>query len=433
MGYFSNLRDKIIDRVLASTDTQRLYVEAAQRGEKTTKTKSGQIIHTNRFFTPKKHRDWVLAVGSATDSLEPDFTLLAELYDNLLLDNHVVSIIENRIYRVLQSKKRLLNQADEEDNDLLKLFEASWFEQFVKASMWSIFTGVKVLELFELDEHLELKKVTTIPMAHTLPYKGIFTKEEGERVGWNYKEGSLKRYYIQVGEDKDIGLLANLAPVILGKKLAIGSWLDHVQRYGVAARWVITDREDQTRLDELYDMMANMQSSHFAVLRGQERIEIVPSPNTDAHKVFDELIARFNSELSKAVLGQDGTSDHSQGTGTYGSLKVLADVANDRHESDKQFIKNLVNKVLIPKLVGISSAYAKLQGYEFDWDDTVEVSNTEFIQNVVQLSNAGFELNPEQITEKTGLEILGQKVSKNNEPQEEEENQPKGSKKKALK
>ncbi len=402
------LINKLRNEVLSSTEDQRIHLEAAKRSSKKGRVKSGEIIRSNTLFRPLTLDHWNLAVSTAKDPLDPDFTLLAELYKNLLLDNHLVSTIENRIYRVAQSRFVIKTQNDEENPELKKLFKSTWFEEFIKYALWSKFTGVKVLELFELDDDLELRKVVNIPMAHLLPKKGIFTKEEGDDTGWNYKEGPLQRFYIQIGEDDDIGMLADIAPMVLAKKLAIGSWLDFVQKFGIPARWVITDREDTNRLDELFKMMQDMVNNHFAVLRGNERIEIAETPGTDAHKVFNELISRINSEISKRILGQDGTSDHNESTGTYGSLKVLQEVANDRHESDKIFIKNIINKLLFPKLAGISSYYSGIANHYFDWDNTEELSQKDFINNVVALTNAGYQLDAEQIQERTGLTIVEQ-------------------------
>jgi hypothetical protein len=408
--------DKIIDKVLSYIPDGRVKVEAALRGEKKGKSTSVEIKKQPKIFEAKTLQDWKDAIAIATDAENPSLLFIDELYQHLLLDAHLVSVIESRIFRVLRSKYVLLNANGEEVPELKPLFERPFFEQFLKAALMSLFTGVKVIELFELDENLELIKATVIPMSHINPKKGLILKEPGDDNGTPYREGALSRFFIQVGENNDLGILADLAPLILAKKLAKGSWLDFIEKFGIPARYVITDNMTVDRQDELLQMMLDMVSNHVAVIQGNEKIEIGDTPDTDAYKVFDEFIKRVNSEISKRILGQDGTSDNKDASGTYGSLKILAEVANDRHESDKLFAQYIINKILIPKLLLISSFYSPLNGVTFSWDESEEMSNTEYIDRAISLMGAGFELDTDIIGQRSGMPITGFKQTALGEP-----------------
>lgn len=224
---------------------------------------------------------------------------------------------------------------------------------------------------------------------------------------------------MQIGENSDLGILADIAPLILAKKLAMGSWLDFIEKFGIPPRFVTTDNMTIERQEELLQMMLEMINNHVGVVQGSEKIEIGDVPQTDAHKVFDEMISRLNSEISKRILGQDGTSDNKDASGTYGSLKVLQEVANDRHESDKLFAKYIINKELIPRLVQLSSFYKPLENLIFDWDESEEMEKGAMIDKAVALTNAGFELDHEILAEKTGMPIIG--FQKASEPAKEQD------------
>jgi len=187
----------------------------------------------------------------------------------------------------------------------------------------------------------------------------------------------------------------------------MGSWLDFIEKFGIPPRYVTTDNMTLTRQNELLEMMLAMVNNHVAVIQGSEKIEIANTPNTDAYKVFDEMILRINSEISKRILGQDGTSDNKDASGTYGSLKVLQGVANDRHESDKLFAQYIINKELIPRLVNLSSFYAPLADLKFDWDESEEMEKGALIDKAVALAGAGFELDYEILANKSGMPIIG--------------------------
>lgn len=399
--------EKLIDKVLSRIPSQRIKVEAANRSEKSSKVISGEIKRSSVLFEAKTLKHWKNAVALATDPENPSFLFLAELYANLKLDSHTMSVIESRIYRVLRSKFVIINEAGEEVEEVKSLFERPWFEEFLKQALMSKFTGVKVLEIFHVDETLELYKSFAFPMEHINPKKGLILKEAGDETGWDYRSPVLQKYYLQVGEDNDLGMLADIAPLILAKKLAMGSWLDFIEKFGIPPRFVTTDNMTTDRQDELLKMMLDMINNHVAVIQGTEKIEIGDVPRTDAYKVFDEMISRLNSEISKRILGQDGTTDNKDASGTYGSLKVLQGVANDRHESDKLFAQNIINKQLIPRLVSLSSFYAPLANLRFDWDESEDMEKGAMIDKAVALTNAGFILDFEVLATKSGLPIIG--------------------------
>jgi len=401
-------KDKLIDKLLTYVPDGKVRTEAAIRSEKKgSKIPSGEIKRSSNLFTPKTIKDWNNAIAIATDAENPDFSSWAEMIRTLLLDSHVVSVIENRIYRVLRSNYVFVNDKGDEIPELKSMFERPWFEEFTKQTLWYLFTGVKVIELFEVDETLELQKVTAIPLEHINPKKGLILKEPGDEKGWDYRSGVLADYYLQIGEDRDLGILADVAPLILAKKQAMGAWLDFIEKFGIPPRFVTTDNMTEERSNELLEMMLAMINNHVAVLKGGEKIEIGDVPRTDTHKVFDEMIKRLNSEISKRILGQDGTSDNKDASGTYGSIKVLQDVANDRHESDKLFLQFVVNKHLLPRLLKLSSFYTPLQNVRFDWDDTEEMEKGVLIDKAVALTNAGFTLDFEVLASKTGMPITG--------------------------
>ena len=287
-------REKIIDKVLGFIPDGRIRVEAANRSEKGNgKTKSEEIKRASTLFTAKTLKDWKNAIALATDPENPEFLFLDELYQNLTLDAHTMSVIETRVHRVLRSKFVFVNESGDEVPEVRSLFERPWFEQFLKEALMSKFTGVKLLEIFHVDENLELMKTLSIPMAHFNTKKGIILKEPGDENGWDYRSGLLEKFYLQVGENSELGMLAEIAPLILAKKLAMGSWLDYIEKFGIPPRFVTTDNPLEGRQQELLEMMIEMINNHVAVLKKGETIEIGDIPGTDAHKVFDEMLKKF--------------------------------------------------------------------------------------------------------------------------------------------
>ena len=366
--------------------------------------------------------EWKAAITMATDPEEPDRSQLQVLYDNLMLDNHLASVVDSRILFCQRSPFKIVNEKGEENKELTWLFERTWFEDFIKFTLMSRFTGNSLMELYNIDPITnELSIVDEIPMAHYNTKKGIIVKAPGDQKGWPYKEGALTPYYIQAGKDNDLGLLAQMAPIVLAKKLGLGSWLDYVEKYGVPSLFITTDREDDARLNQLFEAASNFKSNGFMVGRGSEKFEIGKDTGSGNADNFDKLIERSNTEISKRVLGGSGLTDEKS---YVGSSEIQFRLAKDRFESDKLLVKNVINQQLFPRLLKISPVYSVLQGHYFDWDNSETYTAKEFA-DIVNILGTQFELDPEQIAEKTGLKILGQKSNSFDNSQQTEEDKKK--------
>lgn len=366
---------------------------------------SHTITHTAETISAKSLDDWKMAVLMATDQENPNKLFLYQLYENLKLDNHLVSVIESRILHSQRSNFKIVNDNGDENEELSKLFQRTWFEDFIYYALWHEYEGTKLLELFTLDANGELAEITEIPMPNFNTKKGIITKENGDENGWDYRKGKYANYYIQIGKDKELGVLSQMAPTILAKKLAMGAWLDFVEKYGTPPLFITTEREDDRRMNELWDMASNFKAANFMIGRGAEKFEIPNITTTNAQQVFDSLIERANSEISKRILGGTGLTDEK---GFVGSVEIQYQLAKDRFESDKLFLKNLINQELIPRLIKLSSVYAPLENHFFEWDNAEVFDATKLADLVVKLGTQ-FHIDPEYIERKTGIPILGVK------------------------
>lgn len=403
MNLFRNLYSKAEDFFLKRAPIQSLKVHAVAKGDRAV---SKQLTYEAETIQAQSLKVYKQAIAMATDPEEPDRSLLWTLYKNLLLDNHLASVIDSRILFCQRSTYKMVNEKGEESLDVKKLLERQWREDVIRLALRHTTEGTKLMELFEVDPVTgELAEVGEIPMGYFNAKKGIITKTPGDTKGWLYKEGEFANYYVQVGKNDDLGMLAEMAPAILAKKLGFGAWLDYIEKYGVGNLFITTDREDEGRLTELQEAARNFKSSGYIVGRGNEKFEIKGGEGGRPEN-FDNLITRVNDELSKRLLGGSGLTDEKS---FVGSAEIQFRLAKDRFESDKLFVKNLFNQQIIPRLIKLSPVYAPLQGYFFEWDNSETQTLDEIIKLIIALAPY-FDLDIEEISQKTGLKILGQKA-----------------------
>lgn len=411
--------------VFRNTDESVLRVQAAVKSGN--RKISGMITKEAETMAAKSLKDWKSALLLASDPEEPSRMLLDKLYKNLKLDSHLVALFENRTEPVQGSPFKLVDESGNENEDAKKLFETMWFIDFIAACMNSKWEGTKVVELGDLNDDLLLSEITELPISNIIPQKGMITKEAGGTTGWSYKEGVFAGNYIQIGKDDFLGLLAQLAPIVLGKKLGFGSWLDYIEKYGVPPIFAITDREDQERMDQLFNALLNFKSNNFMVGRGQETFEIGKETGGGNYQLFDKLIERYNSELSKRINGATGTTDEKAHVG---AAQVHADILATKHKLDKFFVKVIINEQLIPRLINLSPAYSVLYNLRFDWDDTESLTLKELLEVITKLSSF-YNFDIEELAKITGLPITEIKAQTSN-PNPADPSQEEDPKKKSL-
>jgi len=386
---------------------------------------SNIILPKSVSLSVQSLKTWKDAVELASLSENPNRGPLLEVYRSLRRDLHLKADIQTRVLKIMGSKYKITDVSGKEDPEKLKLFKSKWFNRFLYHAMMATFEGSKVVELWDLDpESLALTAVNYIPSENVLFEKGIIVKEPGDEVGFSFKEGAYEPYYIQIGSNNDLGLLEDVAPDALAKKFAKAAWLEFSEKYGIAPRWVTTDSYSDTRHKELAEMMASMVNNHWAVLQGNEKIETMQVNGGNAKAIFDDLILRANSEMSKGVLGQDGTTNSNDKSGTYGSLMVMQDVADDRHNADKTNISYLINDELLWRLELISPIYKGISNYKFEWDESKELSPEQLVETVVKLSTAGYDVDIEYLTLQTGIPIIGIRQTNPTTPPEGEKKKP---------
>lgn len=387
---------KVENYFLDNADIRAINVQAAKRNLAVSTHLSLEAESQQR----QTLKEWQMAVLLATDTQHPNREQLKKLYKNLLLDNHLASIVESRILHSQRAGFKITDQAGNEVEELSELLERTWFEDFIKFTLNSRFEGTQLIELFEIDNYTkELSEVELIPISHFNPIKGIITKNPGDEKGWAYKEGFLRRHYIQAGRDKDLGMLAEIAPVVLGKKMGWGAWLDYLDKYGVGSLFITTEHQDKASLARLENAARRFKATGWLVSNGNEKFEIKGSEAGNPQN-FDLLLERANSEMSKRVLGGSGLTDDKA---FVGSTEIQFQLAKDRYDSDLLLLKNIINQQLFPRLAQLSPIYAPFATHSFEWEDKSE--DKEKLADTVAKLAPHFYMDEEEISQRLGITL----------------------------
>lgn len=364
----------------------------------------------------KEIKDWQKAVMEATDPERPRRYLLYYIYQNLLRDDDLQATIENRVLPLQMASYKIVDRKGNKVEKAQRLLERTWFQDLRKMCVMSQLQGTLLVDLTEKinKDTMEIEEISEVPQCNYIAQVGAILERSTDNQGISYRTGGMETYYYQFGKDWDLGLLNVLAMPIYAKKLGFGSWLNYIDLYGIPWLFVVTNRMDTDRRDELYEMMEDMRAARFGVLHSPETVEFGKEVSGNTTNAFDPFMERCHKIITRLILGQTGTTNSEAYEGT---AEVHEKVEKYRHEADKLLFQYVFNQEIIPRLIKISPVYSVFKGCRLEWDNHETMTLKEYVEAIKNLAYT-FDFDPEKVAEMTGLPITAVKQVTNQGMQE---------------
>lgn len=339
------------------------------------------------------------AVQSAESIINPQRYNLIREYRNIDLDAHLTAAVMQRKNLTL-CKEFEVQINGEVNEDLTKLIHNKWFRDFIDYSLDSLFWGYSLIQFDSIVDDV-FKCVELVPRQYVKPELHIVTANYSAITGTNYLEMPFSNWCIGVGRTHDLGLYLKAAPLVIWKKNALGAWSEFAEIFGSPIRIGKTNvRDEETRLN-MENYLKNMSVASYGVFDTDDLIELIESNRSDAYMVFDMMIQRCNSEISKLILGQTGTLDEKA---FVGSAEVQERVLEKVSYTDQYFIESVLNYQLVPMMqkLGLLPNGAKICVEAEEELDIIEMSKID-----IELIKTGkFTFTPEYLKDKYGSEVV---------------------------
>lgn len=360
-----------------------------------------RLIERTNTMTRQDIASWWMALKTAQNHEQPRRILIYNLFDQLMLDNHLSAIVDARKRRVSSQKFRIVDKKTGKPiPEKLDLLNTAWFYKFLNLAMDSVFWGHSLIEMTKIENGL-IQDITLIPRRHVVPEFGGLAVHQHDMVLIPYRNTPLMDYLIEVGEPRQLGLLAKAGTNMLMKKNALMAHSEYCEIFGMPIRVGKTNTKSNADLDRMAANLKAMGSAPYIVTQDGESIEFVESTKGDAYMVYDKLIERCNGEMSKLILGQTMTTDNGSSRSQSEVHERVADLVAD---DDQRFIRLLINDKLFPLL--IKQGY-DLNGCELEWDEGYQFTKEQWEIDNGLLQN--FDIEPQYFVEKYGVPITGVK------------------------
>lgn len=349
---------------------------------------------------------------SAAESIEyPNRYLLTQTYQQIVLDGQYQSAMLQRKMRVMSQEFNLIDSNDDPNHEKTRELNQKWFYDFIDLAMESIPWGHSLVQFGPITNST-YDSVELVRRIYVVPEFNLVRETTATvRDGVDYTKAPYNNWAIGIGGKRDLGLLLKIAPYVIWKKNAMSAWSEYGEVFGSPLRTMKTDVHDEVTRLNAENMMRNMAINSWAVLGLEDEFNLLESKRTDAFEVFDRMVERCNSEITKIVLGQTGTTDEKAYAG---SSSVHEGIAEMIGKQDMRMIEFIVNNQLIPMMQRVGFNF---EGLQFKFDTSEQLSlldqakidasfmahvkyDKEYLENKYKIELSDDELPPKDIQNK---------------------------------
>ena len=283
----------------------------------------------------------------AAEAEQPRRVLLYDLYEDLLLDGHLGSVIEKRIRAVTNSPLLYVSNKKSID-EITDLQDTAWFETLLTELMNAKFYGHSLIE-FSYDEEGNLT-CELVPRKHVEHKTGIILKEQSDTTGINYREDKARfPWLIESGTWKQHGILLPTAQYVIYKRGNFGDWAQYAEIFGMPWKVGEYNSYDEKSRQLLEQALEEAGGNANIVIPEGTKLELKYATSAGDGSLYEKLKDACDEAVSIRILGQTMTTKDTSGSG-YAQGKIHASVEQDMHMSDRKYITRILNDKLNPRL-----------------------------------------------------------------------------------
>ena len=280
--------------------------------------------------------DFTTAIRAAENIDYPTRYKLFDLYEDILIDSHLTSVMEKRVESVL-SADLAFRRNGKPDDSINEQLRSPWFIECLQDILEAKFWGFSLLQFYKEGEWINYD---LIPRKHVDPGKKMILRRQTDLKGISWNEYSNLLY---VGNRNKLGLLARAVPWVIYKRNDVADWAQFAEVFGAPIREYVYDSDDtEARQRAVADAKDSGGMSVFIHAKDTE-LHLKESGNkSGTSDLYDKLCERCNAEISKIFLGNTLTTEAgAKGTQALGTVHKKGE--EKIIKSDRRFLLNVLN------------------------------------------------------------------------------------------
>lgn len=354
-------------------------------------------------------KNWADAVESA-EQLEPDYSDLLNLYNNITLDPHVTALTDSILYDITQTPFHIVGANGEVDEDKTKLFQKSWFHDFIRYYLEADYYGYSLIQLIkeppqEGDQPSEVyTKAENVDRYHIdLMQQGIKKDPAADEVDFYFNKPPLSDWTVFAKSNIHLGRFNNVAKSFIMKREVEQFWAVYNELFTTPYVYAKTDFNNKKHRNDLINLFTKRKHSGFGIIGLEDELAEIITYSGAGWNSYKSFLEYANKQISKAFLGQTMVFED-------GSSRSQAEVHERQKDTFVQArrvaIQFIINEELIPKMVKAGMPIAIDDSFE--WHFAYEITPEQWAK-IIQMLAGSFDMDETEISEKIGIDLKTKK------------------------
>lgn len=351
-------------------------------------------------------KDWKNALASL-DAEEPKNYPIQIMWQRAMDDGLLSSQIDNRKTEMFGIDWYLKTAAGEIDEDQTKKIKDSTFWRDITTAMLDAYYlqySLVELSMGKTVDGEDTISIEVIPRTHVVPQLGRFFPDYTEEDKFiEYRKMKEFGVYLLEFNSNKRGHINKAVKHVLMKDFAQSCWAELCEIYGIPPRFMKTNTQDTAMLNRAEKMMSDMGAAAWFIIDETEEFEFAQGVTSNGD-VYNGLISLCNNEMSMlisgAIIGQDTKN------GTRSKDEAAQEMLKKLVLQDMVTCQDYWNRIVIPALKKIGYINGDVK---FHYSIPEDLSD--LWKRVVD-TLPHFDIDPEWMKTKFGIEIIGKKEAK---------------------
>lgn len=340
-----------------------------------------------------------------------DRAQLMDLYESCVQqDAHLSAVLETVESQIIGERYMLAKQNERgkyiKDVEETKKITGSQFDKIIRGIVESKWYGYTLLEIMPDINPMtgKLNEVNIIERRNVLPNQRRVIQRQGQwDPGWDIDIPKYFKNYVLINTG-NLGLFSATTPLILAKKFTLANYVNFSHTYGQPIIHGKAESENINDRRRLAQDIANAAQNKVIVTGLNDAVDIKTFTMSNSEHIYSSLIDFVNKEVSNLIVGSESMAGETQSY--VGSTTAHQDIFRERIEVYREYIENVMNEEIIPRLVQMG--YIK-DGLEFKYANRVEMSNKDKI-NLYTFITDKYEVAPDEIEKEFGI-VVGRQLN----------------------
>lgn len=340
-----------------------------------------------------------------------DRSRLMDLYDACVQqDAHLAGVLQTLRSQIVGERYMLAKQNDKgkyvRDNEETKKIQGTEFTKIIWGIVESKLYGYTGIELTDEVDPLtgRLKEVNLIERRNILPHQRRIVQRSGIwNPGWGFDDPQYSSHYILI-DSGDLGLFSATTPSILAKKFTMANYVNFSHTYGQPIIHGKSASDNNADRKRLANDIASAAANKVIVTGTEDEIDIKTFTMSNSQHIFTGLIGMVDKDVSNLILGSESMAGETQSY--VGATRAHQDIFRDRVEAYRDYIENVMNEQVIPRLVKMGFLKA---GNEFKYCKRLEMSDEDQIK-LYEFITDRYEVGADEIEKNFGI-VVGKQLN----------------------